>query len=485
VSFVELAIAGLVRMEWAILVYFFVINFVYGTLLCAAALEMRRFMLRTRGRSLERTLSSPLVPTISVLAPAYNEEATIVASVRALLALHYPNLEVVVISDGSTDRTVELLEAAFELVSIAPIHQHRLHGHPIRAAYRSRTHPQLVVIDKENGGKADALNAGLNFATGELACVIDADTLVEDDALQRMVLPFLAEDDLLAAGGTIRVVNHADVRQGRVIKARVPGRALPGIQAVEYLRAFLFGRLGWNRLGGNLIISGAFGLFRREAVVAAGGYLHDSVGEDIELVVRLRRHGYEQGGPRRVAFIPDPVAWTEVPERWRSLARQRERWHRGLSDALWRHRRMLFNPRYGVVGIVVYPYFLIVELLAPAIEIIGLVGLAVGLMIGVLDVEFAILFFLVAYALGIVLSMFTLLLEEFSFRRYTGVVDRLRLLVWAFIENFGYRQLTAVWRVRGIVRFLRGRTEWGAMERKGFEPGTPSPDPPPRSSGGP
>jgi cellulose synthase/poly-beta-1,6-N-acetylglucosamine synthase-like glycosyltransferase len=270
-----------------------------------------------------------------------------------------------------------------------------------------------------------------------------------------------------------------------VIRARVPARALPGIQAVEYLRAFLFGRLGWNRLGGNLIISGAFGLFRREAVVAAGGYLHDSVGEDIELVVRLRRHGYEQGGPRRVAFIPDPVAWTEVPERWRSLARQRERWHRGLSDALWRHRGMLFNPRYGVVGLVVYPYFLFVELLAPAIEIMGLVGLAVGLVIGALDVQFAILFFLVAYALGIVLSMFTLLLEEFSFRRYTGVVDRLRLLAWAFAENFGYRQLTAVWRVRGIVRFLRGRTEWGAMERKGFESELPSPDPPQKRPGAP
>lgn len=263
--------------------------------------------------------------------------------------------------------------------------------------------------------------------------------------------------------------NGSDIDQGRVTRARAPRAALPGIQVVEYLRAFLFGRLGWNRLGGNLIISGAFGLFQREAVVDAGGYLHDSVGEDMELVVRLRRHGYEHGGPRQVTFIPDPVGWTEVPESWRVLGRQRERWHRGLFDALWRHRRMLFNPRYGAVGLVVYPYFLFIELIAPLIELLGILGLATGLLIGVFDVRFALLFFMVAYAINIVLSMFTLLLEEFSFRRYTGFGNRVRLLTWAFLENFGYRQVTVLWRVRGAVRFLQGRTDWGVMVRKGFD----------------
>ncbi|HUP21063.1 MAG TPA: glycosyltransferase [Gemmatimonadota bacterium] len=468
-TFLELVVAGLVGFEWAVLGYFFLVNVVYGILLVAAAVELRQVVLHTRGRSMERILSSPLVPTISVLAPAHNEEATVVASVSALLSLHYSNLEVVVVNDGSVDRTLEVLEDAFELVAISAVHRRRLDAQPVRVAYRSRTHPQLVVVDKENGGKADALNAALNFATGELACVIDADTLIEEDALQRLVQPFLSEDRLLAAGGTIRVANGCDVEQGRVTRARAPRAALPGIQVVEYLRAFLFGRLGWNRLGGNLIISGAFGLFRREAVVDAGGYLHDSVGEDMELVVRLRRHGYEHGGPHQVAFIPDPVAWTEVPESWRVLGRQRERWHRGLSDALWRHRRMLFNPRYGAVGLVVYPYFLFIELLSPVIELLGLLGLATGLLIGVLDFRFALLFFLVAYAIGIVLSLFSLLLEELSFRRYTGFGNRVRLLTWAFLENLGFRQVTALWRVRGAVRYLQGRTEWGAMERKGFD----------------
>lgn len=468
-TFLEIVVAALVAFEWGVLGYFFVVNIVYGTLLIAAAIEMRRVVLRTRGRSMERLLSSPLVPTISVLAPAHNEEATVAASVGSLLALHYANLEVVVVNDGSRDRTLEVLQTAFELVPISAVHRRRLDTQAVRGAYRSRTHPQLVVIDKENGGKSDALNAGLNFATGELACVIDADTLIENDALQRLVLPFLSDDGLLAAGGTIRVVNGSNVSHGRVVTARAPRRALPGIQTIEYLRAFLFGRLGWNLLGGNLIISGAFGLFRRESVIEAGGYLNDSVGEDVELVVRLRRHGYEHGGAHKVAFIPDPVAWTEVPESLGVLGRQRDRWHRGLSDTLWRHRRMLFNRRYGAVGFVVYPYFLFVELLAPLVELLGLVSLGISLLIGALDYRFALLFFLVAYAFGIVLSMFTLILEEFSFRRYTGFRNRVRLLAWAFLENLGYRQITAYWRVRGGVRFLRGDTTWGAMVRKGFD----------------
>jgi cellulose synthase/poly-beta-1,6-N-acetylglucosamine synthase-like glycosyltransferase len=342
----------------------------------------------------------------------------------------------------------------------------------VRGLYRSRRYPSLLVVDKENGGKADALNAGLNLASGELVCAIDADTLIEPDALQRMVRPFLLSDDVLAAGGTIRLVNGSSVAGGRVVKTRVPRQLLAGVQTVEYLRAFLFGRLGWNRLGGNLIISGAFGLFQREPVIAAGGYTHDTVGEDMELVLRLRRRGYELGGPKRVDFIPDPVAWTEAPETARVLGRQRDRWHRGLSDTLWRHRRVLFNPRYGAMGLVIYPYFCFVELLAPVIEALGLLGLAVGVAVGAVDLTFAGLFFLVAYGLGLILGVMTLMLEEFSFHRYEGLDDRALLVLWAALEQFGYRKLTVFWRMRGLIRFLRGRRDWGAMQRKGF--GSPS-----------
>ena len=335
----------LVKGQFAVLLYFLAVNGWYLVLLVSSLLELRHHMLLITDESRHLLLSSTLSPTISILAPAYNEEATIETSLRALLALQYPSLEIIVISDGSKDRTVQVLIEKFALVAVKTIYEQRIKTKPVRSLYRSSTYSSLVVVDKENGGKADALNVGLSFARGELVCAMDADTLIEADGLQRMVRPFLYATDVVATGGTIRVVNGSQVKHGRVAKTAVPTHMLAGMQVVEYLRAFLFGRLGWNRLGGNIIISGAFGLFQREAVVNAGGYLHDTVGEDMELVLRLKRLSYEQGGPGKIGFVPDPVAWTEVPESAAVLGRQRDRWHRGLADVLWRHRRMLFNPR--------------------------------------------------------------------------------------------------------------------------------------------
>lgn len=459
----------LVRLEWAILVYFLCVNGGYVVLLLSAMVEMRAHASLVRGENRWRVLGSPVAPTISMLAPAYNEAATVVESLRALMVLQYPNLEVVVVNDGSKDATMEVLRENFALVPIHPVYQRAIAHNPIVGLYRSRTYPRLLVVDKVNGGKADALNAGLNVATGALVCAIDADTLIEPDALQRMVRPFLQANDVVAAGGTIRIANASVVRGGRVVRTRAPRQPVAGMQVVEYLRAFLFGRLGWNRLGGNLIISGAFGLFRRDAVLRAGGYLHETVGEDMELVLRLRRAGMETGGPSRIDFVPDPVAWTEAPETLRVLGRQRDRWHRGLADVLWRHRKLMFNPRYGAMGLVVYPYFVFVELLAPVVEAVGLIGLLVGLSLGMINVPFAILFFLVAYGLGAVLTVMTLALEEVSYHRYDRFRDRLLLVGWALLENVGYRQLTVVWRLQGLWKYLRGRRDWGAMERRGFQ----------------
>lgn len=460
----------LVKGQLAVLLYFLAVNGWYLVLLVSSLLELRRHMLLITDESRHLLLSSTLSPTISILAPAHNEEASIETSLRALLALQYPNLEVIVISDGSKDRTVQVLTEKFDLVPVKTIYEQRISTKPVRSLYRSSTYPSLVVVDKDNGGKADALNVGLSFARGELVCAMDADTLIEADGLQRMVRPFLYATDVVATGGTIRVVNGSEVKFGRVVKAAVPTNMLAGVQVVEYLRAFLFGRLGWNRLGGNIIISGAFGLFHREAVLNAGGYLHDTVGEDMELVLRLKRLSCEHGGPGRIAFVPDPVAWTEVPESAKSLGRQRDRWHRGLADVMWRHRGMLLNPRYGITGLFVYPYYVFVELLAPVIEAVGIVGLALGLVFGIVDWNFAALFYLTAYGLGTVLTAFTLILEDLSFHRYDSFRDRLLLFWFALVENIGYRQLTVYWRLRGLWKFLRGSKDWGVMERKGFQP---------------
>ena len=459
--------------EVVILAYFVLVNSWYAVLLVSATLAMRTHVLRIRGESRWRVLGSSVAPSISVLTPAYNEANTIVESLSALLGLHYPNLEVVVVNDGSTDGTLEVLRERFDLVPVQPVYRRVLPTRPVTAIYRSRLNPWLIVMDKENGGKADSLNAALNAASGELVCAIDADTLIEQDALQRMVRPFLVRADVVAVGGTIRIANGSRIESGRVTDARVPTRALGGFQVVEYLRAFLFGRLGWNSLGGNLIISGAFGLFRREEMRDAGGYQSDTVGEDIEIVVRLRRMSYERRGPGRVEFIPDPVAWTEAPEALGALGRQRDRWQRGLADVLWTHRRILFNPRYRELGLVVFPYFVFVELFAPLVEAVGLIGLAVGALVGAIDLPFALLFFLLAYGYGLILSVFTLVLEEVTFLRYRRFTDRLLLLVWILFENFGYRQLTVLWRLRGMLNWVRRNKTWGAMERRGFAPTEP------------
>jgi cellulose synthase/poly-beta-1,6-N-acetylglucosamine synthase-like glycosyltransferase len=460
--------AALVDLDVAILIYFLLVNSFYAALLVSATIEMWIHVRQVRGESRWRVLGSDVAPSVSILSPAYNEAPTVATSVAALLGLRYANLEVIVVNDGSTDATLAILREVFMLEAVHPVFDRRLQTARIRALYRSTLDPGLLVIDKDNGGKADSLNAALDLATGALVCAIDADTLIEPDALQRMVRPFLLSDDVLAAGGTIRVANGCAVQDGRVVDVHLPRSIVAGLQVLEYTRAFLFGRLGWNRLGGNLIISGAFGLFRREAVISAGGYTHDTVGEDIELVVRLRRHGYDNGTATRVAFIPDPVAWTEVPETLRVLGRQRDRWHRGLADTLWRHRRLLFNPRYGALGLVGYPYFLFVELLAPLLEALGIAALVVGLLIGALDLSFGLLFFGVAYGYGLVLTFLSVLMDELAYRRYRRILDRFALIALALLETFGYRQMTVFWRLRGLVAYLRGRRDWGAMERRGF-----------------
>lgn len=466
--------------ELLVLGYFLLVNGSLLALLVLTCVDLRAHRASTWLADPGRLRGSELAPRISVIAPAYGEESTIAQSTRSLLALGYPQLEVVVVNDGSKDDTLGVLQRAFDLRPVTPIYRRTIPTATVRRVLRSPQASSLVVVDKENGGKADALNVGLCVATGELVCAIDADTIIDPDALLRMVRPFLTRDDVVAAGGTIRPVNGSDVVDGRVVRVAAPRHPLAALQAVEYLRAFLPGRVGWNRLGGNLIISGAFGLFRRDATLAVGGYEEETVGEDMELVAKLRRHGHETGGPRRVAFVPDPVAWTEVPESLRVLGRQRDRWHRGLADVLWRHRSTLLRRRHGTLGLVAMPYFVFVELLAPVVEAAGLLVLVAEILLLGINAEFAILFLLVAYGLGLLITTATILVDELTYRSFGRARETLRLLAWAVVEPLGYRQLTVWWRLRGIVGRLRGSRDWGDMTRRGFsDPDVLAPPPAP------
>ena len=401
--------------------------------------------------------------------PAFNMEASIVASVRAQLLLKYPQHEVVLINDGSTDATFANLRAAFDLYEVPPAIPQRIPTQAVRGYYRSRKAAGLLVVDKENGGKSDALNAGLGAARYPLVLAVDADTMVESDALLRLARVFLSGRPVAGAGGTIRVANGCRIEDGRVAEVHLPRRFLPGVQVPEYLRAFLFGRLGWNRLGGNLIVSGAFGLFHRQYMLEIGGYATDNVVEDLDLVVRLHKHLRDLGKPYEISFIPDPLAWTEVPSDVRTLGRQRERWHRGLVLTMARHRSLLFNPRYGRVGMVMFPFFFFGEMLAPVVELLGYILTAVGLTAGFLDLNMALLFLAAALGYGMLLTVWAVILDEVTFRTYPRHRDFARMLLFAFLEPFGYRQLTVAWRLRSFWSAFRRRTHWGVMRRSGFK----------------
>ncbi len=456
-------------LNWFVLVYFIVLTAGYIAMFAAAIVGVIRVRRELEGSSPESvSLRGRATLPISIIVPAYNEEKTVVASVRALLNLRYPQHEVVVVNDGSSDETLARLRTAFALESV-PIDLRRdLQHRPIRAAYRSAVNRRLVVIDKENGGKADALNCAVNTARFPLVCAIDADTLIIPDALLRLVRPFLSDLDVVGVGGTLCLANGCKIERGNVVEVGLPRKWLARFQVVEYMRAFLVGRLGWDALGGNLIVSGAFGLFRRAAIVKAGGYATDTVGEDMELVARLRHDVPKWLQARAIRHLPDPVSFTEAPESVKILGNQRDRWQRGLVDTLWRHKRMTLNPRYGAIGLFVMPFFWLFELIGPLIEFFGYIYLLLTLLGGMLEPFFASLFGIMALLSGFLLSLGGILLEELSLSFFRARGDMGRLIFIALMENFGYRQMVLFYRIRGMINHLLGSRQWGRMVRSGF-----------------
>jgi cellulose synthase/poly-beta-1,6-N-acetylglucosamine synthase-like glycosyltransferase len=458
--------------DHAILLYFLLINSSYLVLIALAAAEFVRHLRRAPFAGYDETYRSPLTQPVSLLVPAHNEQAGIVEAVHAMLALRYPVFEVVVVDDGSTDATFDRLRTEFDLVEVPRVIPAEV---PTRAAVTSVWVPRLrpdplVVVCKENGGKTDALNVGINVARHPLVCMVDADSVLDPQSLLAVAKPF-ADDPLrvVAAGGVVRIANGCRVVAGRVVDVRMPSRWLPRIQVVEYLRAFLLGRTGWSRIGGLLVISGAFGLFRRDVIVEIGGLDHDTIGEDAELVVRLHRHLRRQRRDYRVVFVAEPVSWSEAPSTFAVLASQRRRWHRGITEILIKHRGMLGNPRYGRVGLLALPYYLVFELLAPVVEVLGVVLVPAGLWLGAIDVGFAWRFLLIAYGYALLLNLVALAVEEYTFHRYSRWRDLGAALLASVLENLGYRQLTAVWRLQGAwAALLRRRQVWGVMTREGF-----------------
>ncbi|HET8903627.1 MAG TPA: glycosyltransferase [Saccharospirillum sp.] len=454
-------------LPWVFIGYFVLLNVSYLTLNVISLFSLRRYM-QFRSELGETPTWLGVEPPVTVILPAFNEERIITTAVMSALQLEYSEIEVMVVNDGSTDRTLAVLQEAFDLEFQPQPVRLQVPCQPIRGLYRSRQYPNLRVVDKENGGKADAINAAINAARHTLFCVMDGDSILQRDSLLRIVQPFLEDERVIAAGGTVRIANGSDIRGGFLVKAGLPKRLLAKFQVVEYLRAFLFGRLGWSPINALLIISGAFGLFNRHRVIEVGGFRVDTVGEDMELIVRLHHHHRAHRLPYRIVYVPDPVCWTEAPEDLGTLGRQRARWQRGLSESLFPHWRLPFSRTGGAPGWLSWPFMFLFEWLGPVIEVLGYVLLISGFLYGAVSLEALLAFTVVAVGLGMLLSVNGLLLEAMSFHVYPRRRDVLVLFFVALLENLGYRQLNSLWRLRGMFQWLtRRKKTWGKMKRSG------------------
>lgn len=454
--------------------YYLLSNLAYLAMLIIAIKTSAAHLRRLESMQPSWIKDSPLAPPIAILVPAHNEEKTIRLAVRNLLDLNYPQLEVIVINDGSSDRTFEEIQEEFGLRRVRVVYIQEARSARVKALYRSDADPRLIVVDKEPGGsKADAVNAGLNAATSPYVCVVDADSVLERDALLRIMVPLLADPKrVVCVGGIVRVLNGSEVEQGRLRRVRLPRRSIEAIQVVEYLRAFLIGREAMARGNMLMIISGAFGVFRTDLVRAVGGYRSSAIGEDFDLVARLHRYLREKNQDYHVQFVPDPVSWTEAPSDLRSLARQRQRWQKGLAEVLWKNRDMLFRPRYGRIGFFALPYMWLFELFAPVIEIGGIATILLALFLGALSPEFYLQFLLFGYAFATVISIGSVLQEEITYKRYNDWQDVARLVTCCFLEHFPYRQLHMLWRLQGLWQYLRGDMTWKPQKRRGFATAT-------------
>lgn len=450
--------------------YYLASNLAYLVMLIIALKTSFAHQRRLESHRLNWLKEAPLSPPITILVPAHNEEGSIRIAVRNLLQLDYPQLEVIIVNDGSADRTLEEMREEFNLRLVRAVYVPQVKSAPVRGLYRSDVDARLLVIDKEAGGsKADAVNAGLNAATSPYVCVVDADSILENDALLRIMVPILDDPKrVVAVGGIIRVLNGSEITEGRLRRVRLPRKSIEVIQVIEYLRAFLIGREAWGQGNMLMIISGAFGVFRTDLIRKVGGYRASAIGEDFDLVARLHKHLRQNNTDYQMKFVPDPMCWTEAPSDLKSLGRQRARWQKGLLDVLWPNRDMLFAPRYGRIGFLALPYLWVFELLAPIIEVAGIATIVLAACLGALSQAFFLQFLLFGYAFATMISIGSVLQEEVTYKRYNDWQDVARLLSYCFLEHFPYRQLHVVWRLQGLWQYFRGDNVWRPLTRKGL-----------------
>lgn len=437
--------------------YFLLSNGVYLLLNLLSVFSMRGIEQRKMLLDLPY-IHSGLEPPVSLLFTCHDEEADVVASINALLNLQYARFEIVVVNDGSQDATMDVLVQAFELLPFPEAYRIQIPTQPISNVYRSTRYPHLRVIDKVRGGKADALNAGLNAARYPLICNVDSNTLLQRDSLNLLAAPFLNDPSAIVAIGAVRIANGCELKDGLIEKIGLTKRPLPLFQSVAYLRTFLFSPLGWSTLNGMLISPPGVNMIRKEVAVEVGGYRTDVANAAVELVMRLHRVMRKQRRPYQIRFVADPVCWRKIPSDIATLKRRHIQWQRALLDGLSLNLGLLFSRHGGVPGTLAFPFALLFELLGPLVEVFGYAFIIIATATGIIPWSTCIAFFTLTIGLGILLSISSLLLEEISFRLYPRGADLARLIMIAIIGNFGLRQLNSCWRALAVGEgWIKGR----------------------------
>jgi cellulose synthase/poly-beta-1,6-N-acetylglucosamine synthase-like glycosyltransferase len=439
-----------------------------------STLETIEYIKKNRFVNYKEILSSTFSPSISIIAPAYNESLNIVENVRSLLSSHYVNYDVIIVNDGSKDDSLSKLIEAYDLIQIDHYINEQIKTKPLRKGIYKSTNPafdKLTVVDKENGGKADALNMGLNISKNKYVACIDVDCLLLEDALQKMIKPFLetTETKVIAAGGVIRIANSCIVKDGKLLDINFPKTWLEQGQILEYFRAFLLGRMAWSRLNGLLVISGAFGIFDKKIAIKVGGYDTNTVGEDMEIIVRMRRYMEDQKQKYKVAYIPDPLCWTEAPDNYKTFISQRNRWTRGTIETLKKHRKIGFNSKYKSLGLISYPYWFFFERMAPIVEVAGIIYFGILIALEEVRWDYALAFIVVAYLFTVLFSIVAIASEELTYHQYKKKSIGFRLIMIAFLEPFVSHPAILYSAIKGnIDYYFYKKIEWGHMTRKGM-----------------
>jgi cellulose synthase/poly-beta-1,6-N-acetylglucosamine synthase-like glycosyltransferase len=453
-----------------ILIYFVVANITYTFLMVLSLYAVSIHSRFASHNGYADLVDSPVTPPVALLVPAYNEQDVIVATVESMLELKYPEKEVIVIDDGSDDATLIRLIQRFALQKMDLIYRAQLPANAPTGFFYNPAIPELLVVTKPNGGKSDALNVGVNVARSPYFCTVDADSIVEEEALLRLMAPIVHSNvNTVVSGGVVRIANGCTVERGRVTEIGLPRTWIERCQVVEYIRTFLFGRPGWNFLKANFICSGAFCLLHKESVVLAGGFSTETVTEDIDMIATLHQFLKKKGWKYQMVFTTDPVCWTECPKTVSMLARQRRRWQLGLVQTAIKHDSLIFNPKHGMLGMLSVPFHAYIEAVGCVVEALGLFILPISFFIGAMPFALFLLLMFLAFGYGTLLSMASVLLAEATVRRYPKVSDMFTLVKYAFLENLGYRQLVSIYRAQGVLRYLTGARKWELVEHEGVE----------------